>query len=613
MFIRSLAVTLAAASFSFAATTQPATQPKKFPTPAELAEKIKAIAAKQDAMADVAEIDLSGQIAEQPNSFSLFGGEQDNLQSLVGRIDKARKDPKIEAVLMILAADVDMNLSQAEELRDALARLRDAKKKSFVYADSYDTATYVMASGATDICMLRGGEIMLPGIGLQTMFYRGAFDKLGVQADYVQIGEYKGAQEPYTRTGASDELRGEFKHLSSAMYDELIDGISQHRDLSKDAVKRFIDESIVDGAEAKQLKLVDRLLDQDGLQRLLKRRLKNDIDLIKDYGERERPSIDFSNPFALLSSLAKKPAESEKPAVAVIYAHGVITDGDGNGSFFGESGVGSEAMRKAFRIAERDEHIKAVVLRIDSPGGSALASEVMWQAARRLTREAHKPLIISVGSMAASGGYYLASAGDTIFADPHAIVGSIGVVGGKLVLKDLFAKLGLSTESFVQGANADLFSQEAEWTDSQRELVHKWMQKTYEQFTKRVMTTRKGKIKDIDQVARGRVFLAGQAKELGMIDEIGGCSDAIEFAARQAKLQPDSYEIRSLPAPKTLADYIGGSGEPQARLPLASPLAELLTGLAPSAREQLLQQFQVLQLLQRRPVMLTCPVIVTSH
>src|SRR5439155_1490596 len=152
--------------------------------------------------------------------------------------------------------------------------------------------------------------------------------------------------------------------------------------------------------------------------------------------------------------------------------------------FGGGGGVGSEDMRRALRMALRDDNVKAVVIRIDSPGGSALASEAMWQSARRVAKE--KPLIISVGSMAASGGYYLASAGDTIFADPTAIVGSIGVVGGKFVLKDLFGKIGLNTESFKRGRNADLFSSTQPFTDSQKTMVHNWMNETYQLFTQRV-------------------------------------------------------------------------------------------------------------------------------
>jgi protease-4 len=324
-----------------------------------------------------------------------------------------------------------------------------------------------------------------------------------------------------------------------------------------------------------------------------------------------------SNPFSLLATLGQKQETSDKPAVAIVYAEGVITDGEGGGSLFGEDGVGSDAMRKALRTAARDEKIKAVVLRIDSPGGSALASEAIWQGIRRISQESKKPVIVSVGSMAASGGYYLASAGDYIFADRCAIIGSIGVVGGKFVLKDLYDKLGLGTESFTQGRNADLFSSNAKWTDRQRRMVRTWMQQTYDQFTQRVMTTREGKIKDIDKVARGRIFLAQQAKELGMVDELGGCEAAIAYAAKQAGLESGTYDIRTLPQPKTLADLIASGGDEEART-LIQPhvnvgLDPMLQMLPTSARKLISQQIRVMQMMEKRPVMLVAPYVITVN
>jgi protease-4 len=278
----------------------------------------------------------------------------------------------------------------------------------------------------------------------------------------------------------------------------------------------------------------------------------------------------------------------------------------------------------------RDGNVKAVVLRINSPGGSALASEVMWQSARHLAQK--KPLIISVGGMAASGGYYLASSGDYIFADPAGIVGSIGVVGGKFVMKDLYEKLGLNTEKFAKGRNAGLFSQDEPWSDRQRRMVRNWMQQTYDQFTQRVMTTRSGKIADIDQVARGRIFLAKQAKDLGMVDELGGTDDAIAYAAKRANLDPGEYEIRTIPGRRTLADLFGGGSDgPDAsagaddddtRFPFklggSASLVNItvapdsiLNVLAPDLRKQIGQQIQFLQLLQQRPVVLMSPFVVT--
>ena len=197
-----------------------------------------------------------------------------------------------------------------------------------------------------------------------------------------------------------------------------------------------------------------------------------------------------------------------------MFADGVIVDGAGGtggiGGLTGGATVGSDMIRTAMREVARDDTVKAVVIRINSPGGSALASEAMWQAVRRVAKD--KPVVISVGNMAASGGYYLASAGDRIFADPSAIVGSIGVVGGKFVYKDLMDKFGVTTQEFTRGKNADMFGSQTEFSDGQRSMVRDWMAATYDQFTQRVMTTRAGKIKNIADVAQGRVFVAKQAR-----------------------------------------------------------------------------------------------------
>jgi len=261
---------------------------------------------------------------------------------------------------------------------------------------------------------------------------------------------------------------------------------------------------------------------------------------------------------------------------------------------------------------DRDDNVKAIVVRIDSPGGSAMASEVMWQSLRRVAK--HKPVVISVGGMAASGGYYLASAGDTIYADPTAVVGSIGVVGGKFVLKDLFAKVGITGESFFRGQNAGLFSSNEPWTDSQRKMITLWMQNTYDQFTDRVMTTRTGKIKDIDQVARGRIFLATQAKELGMVDEIGGLQAALDAAAGKAKLEKGDFDIRVMPAPKSLSDLLTGSNA-DAKTPIEPKMSlaedSMLRVLSPSDRAAVTQQLQMVQLMQERPVILAMPFVLT--
>jgi protease-4 len=573
--------------------------------------KLAAQKKQQEQLAKVAFIDLNKPVSEKPAGFSFFGEETLTLQSILGRLRQARTQADVRGVLINLGS-TSFNLAQAQEIRDALVELRKAKKKTFVYADSFDTASYVAATGAENICMLEGGEIMIPGVGLETMFAKGLLDKVGVKADYIQIGQYKGADEQYTRTEPSEQMRGELNKILDSMWNQIVDGISYHRTLPRQDVEDMINDVVVSGKVAKERRFVDHLIDQDGLRELLKKEFARDINLVHNYGVPRREPVDFSNPFALFSTLAKKPEDTDKPKIAVVYAEGVIVDGSGGESLFGGSAIGSEDIRQALRMAVRDEDVEAIVIRIDSPGGSASASEVMWQAARRAAEK--KPLVISIGSMAASGGYYLASAGEHVFADPSAIVGSIGVVGGKFVMKDLYDKLGLRTETFTRGRNADLFSSNQPFTASQRRLVTNWMKQTYEQFTDRVLATRKEKIKDIDQVAHGRIFLAKEAKTLGMVDELGGIDSAVAHAAEKAELKAGEYEIRVFPPTRTIADFLMGGEQDAAAMPVRPQFnvdfAMTLRTLSPSGAKMLSQQLQVIELFQKRPVVLVAPFVV---
>lgn len=590
-------------------TTRPAVKP--LPTPGELLKQIKAREAEHAKLLQVAMFDFTRGISEKPPEFDLFGrGEMFTLRTTLERLAAAKEDKDLKAVVLYMGTGTSLNLAQAAEVRESLADLRRAGKKTFAYADAYDTVSYAIASACTNVCLLEGGEIMIPGVGFETMFYKGTFDKLGVKADYVQIGEYKGAEEPYTRTEPSEELKGEMNKLVDSYYRQIVATISDQRSLSSEEVKHLVDDAMISGKVAAKSGLVDHLTDPDGLRDLIRHELGDDIDVNHHYGEPDREKLDFSNPFALLAQMTKEPEPDTRPGVAVVYAEGVISDGESQSSMLGGGGgIGSEDIRKAMRIAGRDDNIKAVVIRIDSPGGSALASEAMWQAVRRVSK--NKPVIISIGGMAASGGYYLASAGDYVVADPTAIVGSIGVVGGKFVLNDLYEKLGLSTMNFSRGENANLFSSTSTFDERQKRQVRTMMKNTYDQFIERVTSGRGHKIKDIDKVARGRIFLAADAKELGMVDEIGGLRRAIAIAADRAKLPANDYAVQTVPPVTTLGDMLTGRSEADAASivrPMVQVKDDSIMRLLPrNVREQLVKQIQFMELLEQRPVVLMSP------
>jgi protease-4 len=584
---------------------QQTTEQKKFPTPAELIRQMKERKAAEQARTLVAQIDFSMPMSEQPAPVGLFGETGFDLRTVLGRLAQAEQDESCHAVLLTFFNGGMMNYAQAQELRSSLDRLRKANKRTFVYADTFDTMSYLVASAATDVVLMDGGEVFIPGVAIEPMFYRGALDKLGIVPDYVQIGEYKGAEEPYTRKKPSEELAGEMNQLADALYEQIVDHIAVGRDIQPSQVRKLIDRAMIPAADAVKLGLVDHLADADGLRGLMKEELSNDVRIESEYGvEEAEGGFDPDNPFSILAMMQPQEPEIAGPSIALIYAEGVITGGEsGSGGLFGESGVGSETIRRAIRMAERDDNVKAIVIRIDSPGGSALASEAMYQSVRRVAET--KPVIISIGGMAASGGYYLAVAGDHIIADPAAIVGSIGVVGGKLVLSGLYEKLGLTTATFARGQNANLFSDSEEWDNRQRRMVRDWMTNTYDQFTDRVMSTREGKIQDIDAVARGRIFLAKDARSLGMVDELGGIELALERAAEQAELE--EYDVVVLPGQSF--NPLAGMGFPFGQV--ASPETRaMLELIPPHVRQALGRMIQLGRLLEERPVVLMSPYVI---
>jgi len=250
----------------------PATRPSadEFPSPAELVKRMKQAEQKKSSLTKVAYFNLTRPIEEKPADFSLFGDDGSlTLRSLLDRLHMAQQDADIKAVLITLGADSGISFSQAQEVRNVLAGIVKSGKPCFVYADSYDTPSYTLATGANHVCMLEGGEIMVPGVGIEVMFLKGLLDKVGIKADYEQIGEYKGADEEYTRAEASEELKGELNKLTDALYNQIVDGISGHRNLTKDEVRGLIDRTIVTGQAAREQGFVDHLLDQDGLRPLL--------------------------------------------------------------------------------------------------------------------------------------------------------------------------------------------------------------------------------------------------------------------------------------------------------------------------------------------------------
>lgn len=513
---------------------------------------------------------FDGPVLETPTTDDglaiLFGGSKPkSLRTWVEMIRKAADDPKIAGAMMVIESP-EVNIAQVEELTRAMQAFRAKGKKIYCYLDEGSNLTYALAAAADHVTLAEHSTLMIPGLNGQLWYYKGTLDKLGVKADMLHCGAYKSALEPYTRTEPSPEARENVEWLLDGIFDRWINLIAEGRKLTPEQVKAAVDSAPLDAKPALEKKLVDAVGSFPAFKQMLQKEFGKDVAVVKSYdkkGETFDLSVDASDPFTAmmktmeqLNKLFAPEPESDEPGIGLIYLEGPITLGRSEMDPFGgaPANAGSSTLRAALEKAREDDAIKAVVLRVDSPGGSAVASDIIWEAATRLARE--KPLIVSMGRVAGSGGYYVAIPGDTIFAEETTITGSIGVVGGKLVWKGLMGeKLGMTVTEINRGKNAALFSPNREWSDAERAWVQKWMEGIYEQFKGRVKTSRGERIKgDLEQLAGGRVYTGRQAVEKGLVDKLGGLSDAIEFAARKVGLS--KYEVRVLPKKKDFMDLL---------------------------------------------------------
>ncbi len=461
--------------------------------------------------------------------------------------------------------------AKIDELSRAIADFRKAGKKVFAYLEAGSTKDYLLGLACDEVCLPESGWLMLTGIRAEVSFYKDLFEKIGVKADMLQMGDFKAAAEPFMRSSMSEPARKQLTSVIDDYYENnIVERIVHQRPAKKftpEQVKKLIDKgpySARDALKADNVGLIDRVAYADQYQDRLKARLKDrlkadDVKIVKDYGKKKSEDIDFSNPFALFKLLATpKTSSSKNPKIAVIYAVGVITSGKSEEGFMGAETVGSTTMIQAIRQAEKDDTVKAIVLRVDSPGGSALASDLIWNELKL----SKKPIIASMSDVAASGGYYISMAAKKIYADPGTLTGSIGVVGGKLAIGGTFNKLGIKTEIISRGANSGILSSEKPFTESERKAMTALMHDVYDQFLDKALEGRKKAGKkmtreELVNLAGGRIWTGRQAKENGLIDELGSLEDAIAAARAMTDLPANKEpELLILPKSKGFLDSL---------------------------------------------------------
>lgn len=562
----------------------------------------------------------------------IFGAiGEESLVEMVRRMDKAAKDDNVKAVILLLDS-AEFGVGQIEEVRQAIQRLKDAKKPVYAHADSLTTGAYAVLCGATRLSVSPTSDLFLTGLYSEQMYLRGLFDKLKIQPDFLTCGAYKSAAEMFMRTGPSAEAKSMYDWLYDGMYASIVNLIAKGRNVEVAKAKEWIDQGLFSAESAKKAGLVDAVEFRQDFQAYVHSQAGEKAKLETKYGKPKGMDLDLNNPFAAMQLWAQILAgpqvkKSNKDAVAIVYVDGPIMLGKAEASPFGGSaGAFSEPIRKALDEAARDDKVKAVVLRVDSPGGSAIASEIILNATKRVKEK--KPLVISMGNVAGSGGYYVACGSDTIFADSGTITGSIGVVAGKLATTEAWEQWGIHFSPNARGKKSGILSSGNKFSEEERKELQGWMDEVYGVFKGHVTKIRGDRLKKpIDELAGGRVYTGQQALELGLVDKIGTLSDAIAFAASSAKIT--DYDLRMLPKPTNFLESLLGevSGQKKDEQYLMTPAAftaganqsltdmllPLLKSLDPQRAKMVAQAFAQLQILHSERVSLTMPVFGVVH
>jgi protease-4 len=553
----------------------------------------------------LAHIVIEGELPESPGEMSLFGDLGADLRKMMARLEKAGEDKSIAAV--ILQIDASMGRGKLNELRDSVKRVQAKGKKVYALCEAAIGPQYELAAACDEIVMPESGEVLIPGVRAEFGFYKDLLGKLGIEADFMHVGDYKGAAEPYTRTSLSEPVRKNMTDLIDDMYEEMLTRIAGDRDLKVEEVRKAVDRGMLMARDAKEAGLIDRVLYPDEFRESLDKEFKTDKLVYVENYAKKKIDADFSGPMGMMKLFQTIMGEggakrgTDEPKVAIVYAVGPIMSGESQSGAFASS-MGSTTIVKALKDANDDDSVKAIVLRVDSPGGSALASDLIW----RQTQAIEKPIVASMGDIAGSGGYYISMGADRIFAEPATITGSIGVVGGKMAMKGLYDKIGMATEIIARGENSGMFSSTAKFSKGEREVIEKMMKDVYEQFTSKAAKGRGMDKEKLEKLAGGQVYTGRVAKRIGLVDEIGTLRDAIQSAKRLAGLDPDEkVEIKLLPEPQNPFEVLFGAdmdAEKEASTQLLAGLGTLLPELRGALRHAV-----ELRRVMREPVAVMMP------
>ncbi|HVM78558.1 MAG TPA: signal peptide peptidase SppA [Stellaceae bacterium] len=497
--------------------------------------------------AAVLTLNLDRALSDGPASESLSGflGEpQPSLRDVLDALERATDDPRVKGLFVRLGGD-EIGAAQVQELRDAIAAFRAKGKFAIAYADSFGefgpgNHAYYLAAACDQIWLQPQGLVGLTGLRAESPFFRGTLDKLDVVPSFDHRSEYKTAMNMITETGMTAPQREETEALLRSVFEQMIRAIAHDRKLEEAKVREIIDRGPLLTQEALDAHIVDKVGYRDQAE--------------SEARDRAGSGAELLTALAYLGR-AGRPHRSG-PVVAVIYGTGLIQRGGGGGPFSGSGIMGADAVARAFDQAALDPAVKAILFRIDSPGGSVVASETIWRAVLR-ARERGKPVVVSMGDVAGSGGYYIAAPADKIVAEPATLTGSIGVVAGKFVTAGFWKLIGVSWGSVSTSASASMFSTLDDFTPAQHARFESFLDAIYADFKDRVAKGRKMDPAAVEAVAKGRIWTGEQAKERGLVDALGGFATALALAKEAARIPADQdVTLKQVPPPETLTDVL---------------------------------------------------------
>lgn len=483
----------------------------------------------------VLEVRIAGAVGEESPlnlQAKMWGGDVLVQRDVLEALDRARRDPRIAGVLVRIHP-FSMNLGKVQELRDKLAEFNRSGKFSICFLEFADNKMYYLATACQEIYLVPTSQVGLMGMMASSMFLRGTFDKLHIYPDLYHIAEYKTAKNLFTEKKFTPAHREMISDLLQGWQKQFVEGIAQGRQLKPAEVEERIRKGPYSAEEAKQAGLVDELAYGDQLKEVLKKKTgqeKPEVLSHREYLERSQ--------------------RMGRHRIALVHATGAIDVGQSRYDPWLGLTMGSDTIAEALRAAREDDSIKAIVFRIDSGGGSAIASEIIRREVA-LARE-KKPVVVSMSDVAGSGGYWIAMSANKIVAQPGTITGSIGVVYGKMNIRGFYEMLGMTADQVVTTENSTLLYPFENFTPAQREVVLKFMREIYDNFLKGVSEGRKLALADVDKIGKGRVWLGDKAKTLGLVDELGGLDRAVALAKQLAEIPAEesvSYVV--YPRPKT--------------------------------------------------------------